>query len=512
VSSFADVVRQAAQRHGDKPLYVTPEGQEFSYAELDRLSDEVAVGLGRRGVREGDVVALLIPSGAAYAVCYAAAAKTGAITAGVNERLSDFERAKCIALADPRIVIGAAAGPSSDLDAVTKGRLVEVTAAGSAEAGGEVPTQELLSELRGGARTSPPEIGEDPERPVAVVFTSGTTGQPKGAVFANRQLDAVSNADGRMAWGGGGRGLSNTSFAHVGYMTKLPQTLRSGGTTYLMKRWTAGDAIELVQRHRITTLGGIPTQMELMLRHDSFDKADLSSVKLVVLGGSSATAALVRETRKRLGVPVLVRYTCTEAGVGTGTDIDDPPEDAEETVGRARPGVEVTVRDDAHRSLPGGETGNVCLRSAAVMSGYFGNEDATTAVFTEDGALRTGDMGFFDERGRLHLTGRSSEMYVRGGYNVFPAEVEDALCDHPLVAHVAVAPRSDPVMGEIGVAVVVARRGDELPDLESLRGHARRRLASYKLPEDLVFVTELPRTAMDKVDRRALVQFVANSR
>jgi acyl-CoA synthetase (AMP-forming)/AMP-acid ligase II len=311
-----------------------------------------------------------------------------------------------------------------------------------------------------------------------------------------------------MAWGGGGRGLSNTSFAHVGYMTKLPQTLRSGTTTYLMKRWTAGDAIELVQRHRITTLGGIPTQMELMLRHESFEKADLSSVALVVLGGAQATSALVRETRKRLGVPVVVRYTCTEAGVGTGTEIDDPPEAAEETVGKARPGVEVSVRDDADRPLAHDEVGHVCLSSAAVMSGYYRNEEATAAAFTADGAVRTGDMGFFDESGRLHLTGRSSEMFVRGGYNVFPAEVEDALCDHPLIAHVAVAPRPDPVMGEIGVAVVVARRGEEPPTLESLRDHAHGRLASYKLPEGLMIVTELPRTAMDKVDRRALVEFV----
>jgi acyl-CoA synthetase (AMP-forming)/AMP-acid ligase II len=130
-------------------------------------------------------------------------------------------------------------------------------------------------------------------------------------------------------------------------------------------------------------------------------------------------------------------------------------------------------------------------------------------VFTADGAVRTGDLGFIDERSRLHLSGRSKEMYVRGGYNVYPLEVENVLADHPGVAHVAVIPRLDAVMGEIGVAVVVARRGGDAPSLEALRQHARGRLASYKLPESVVVVDELPRTAMEKVDRNALGAIVA---
>jgi acyl-CoA synthetase (AMP-forming)/AMP-acid ligase II len=142
------------------------------------------------------------------------------------------------------------------------------------------------------------------------------------------------------------------------------------------------------------------------------------------------------------------------------------------------------------------------------MDGYWRDPEATAAVFTADGAVRTGDLGFIDERGRLHLSGRSKEMYVRGGYNVYPLEVENVLADHPDVAHVAVIPRLDAVMGEIGVAVVVARSGDA-PSLEALRDHARARLAAYKLPEAVVVVDELPRTAMEKVDRKALGAIVA---
>jgi acyl-CoA synthetase (AMP-forming)/AMP-acid ligase II len=143
------------------------------------------------------------------------------------------------------------------------------------------------------------------------------------------------------------------------------------------------------------------------------------------------------------------------------------------------------------------------------MLEYWRDPEATKAVFTADGAVRTGDLGYVDERGRLHLSGRSKEMYVRGGYNVFPLEVESVLADHPGVAHVAVVARPDPVMGEIGVAVVVPRRAGAVPTLEALRAHAKGRLAAHKLPEGILIADELPRTAMEKIDRGALGTLVA---
>ncbi len=506
-SGLAEVVREAGRRHRDHPLYVMPDGAVLSHGGLDVGSDLLAAGLATRGVGEGDVVALLLPSGPAYAICYAALAKIGAVTAGVNERLSPPERSACVAVAAPRLVIGTRAllegGPAAAGEGTGEVVACDVDDAGARD--GDLGALGTLAVGDGKVGALRP----DPERPVAIVFTSGTTGTPKGAVFGGRQLDAISEVDGGRRWGGGGRGLSSTSFSHLGFMTKLPQVLRSGGTSYVTGRWSPADALGMVERHRVTTIGGIPTQVALMLRHDSFSATDVSSVQMVALGGGPSTPTLVREARAGFQAQVVVRYTCTEAGVGVGTAPDDPDEDAEETVGRARAGIELTVRDEHGDPLPEGRVGEVCLASAATMSGYWRDPEATKAAFTADGAVRTGDLGHLDDRARLHLSGRAKEMYVRGGYNVFPLEVETVLEAHPALEHVAVAPRPDAVMGEIGVAVVVLRPGAAAPSLDELRAFGRGRLAAHKLPEAIVLVDELPRTAMEKVDRRALAHLVS---
>ncbi|MDX6285191.1 MAG: hypothetical protein QOG53_676 [Frankiales bacterium] len=463
---LADTAREAALRFGDRTAFVSGERQ-LTYAELDVLSNEVAAGMAARGVRHSDVVALVLPTDLAYPVCYLAAAKLGAISAGINTRLTDAERTNLIGLVEPVLVID------------------------------EGATLDDLR-IRGGA---PPEIADDPEHPVAIVFTSGTTGMPRGAVFGNRQIDAIRAIDHGDSWGHGGASLAGTSLAHLGFMTKFAGSLQSGGTTHLMGRWRPSDALRMTAEHQLTTLSGVPTQLALMLADPLSRELDLSSVRVVIIGGAPATPALVRAARERLNAAVSTRYSCTEAGIGCGTHPSDPPEDAEETVGRPQPGVELAIRD-GDTDVQVGTVGGVLLRSAAVMSGYWRDADATSAALTSDGFVRTGDVGFIDERGRLHLVGRQKEMYVRGGYNVFPVEVEAVLSGAPGVRAIAVVPRPDDVMGEIGVACVVS--DGPAPTLQTLREYAAAHLAAYKLPEDIRLVDALPLTAGDKLDRRAL--------
>jgi acyl-CoA synthetase (AMP-forming)/AMP-acid ligase II len=465
-------VAEAARRFGDRIAYVTEHDWSLSYAAIDHISNEVAAGLAREGVREGDVVALVLPPGAEYVLAYCAAAKLGAITAGVNDRLAAREREAVLNLADPKLTI--------------------------------TDRSSVLNELRvpDGA---PPALADDPDRPVAIIFTSGTTGLPKGALYCNRQLAFITQTDTGGAWDTGGRSFSGTSFAHLGFMTKLPGGLQRGGTTFIMERWRAADALELLAREKMTTVAGVPTQLALMLRQPDFDSFDLSSVRFIIAGGGPVTPGLAEEARRRFGAALATRYSCTEAGIGLGTAFDDPEEDAVVSVGRPHASVELSLIDAEDQQVTEGEVGEVCLRSPAMMSGYWRDPEQTRAAFTADGFVRTGDLGWIDDRGRLRLVGRSKEMYVRGGYNVYPVEVESVLSTHPDVAAIAIVPRNDDVMGEIGVAVVVPRDADRVPTLDELRAFAGEQVAAYKLPEALVTRAELPLTTGEKIDRRALV-------
>lgn len=476
------IVRSAAERFGARAAFVPPTGEPLTYAALHRRSDAVAVGLLEHGVGDGDVVALVGPSNIDYVLGYMAAAKVGAITAGVNPRYTAVERAAVLDVADPAIVIddgGLAALERTD--------------------------------------ATPPPIDEDPDRLVTIVFTSGTTGTPKGAMFGNRELLAIARADvpdfdDDASWGRGGPMLAATAFAHIGSMTKMAWYLRSGMTTHLLPRWRAVDVLDLVSRHHMTSVGGVAPQLALLLREPRFDDYDLSSVRTIVMGGAFSPPALVTEARERFGAAYSIRYSSTESGgVGTGTAFDADDEEALFTVGRPRGDVEIDVRDDTGTSLAAGEIGEVCLRSTSMMRGYWRDPEASTATL-HGGWLHTGDLGWIDERGCLRLGGRAKEMFIRGGYNVYPLEVEAVLAAHPGVADVAVVPRPDLVMGEIGVAVVVPADPASPPSLDELRAFGRDRLASFKLPEAVRMVDALPLTAMQKVDRRTLADDEATPR
>ena len=367
-----------------------------------------------------------------------------------------------------------------------------------ATAGGSLRAGQGMSERALAGLAADP----DEERPVCICFTSGSTGAPKAAWFADRQLRAVAEIDAGGAWSAG-PGISSTQFAHVAFMTKLPWMLACGRTTHLLDRWSAGAALELTARHGMTAVIGVAPQIALMVRHPSSSVLDFSAVRAVVAGGGPSAPELVRLARERFGAPYSIRYSSTESGgVGLGTALDADDE-ACHSVGRPRPGVQAEIRDPDGQPVAPGETGELWLRSPTVMSGYWRDPESTAETLV-DGWLRTGDLATVDPGGLYRLAGRLSDMYIRGGYNVHPAEVEGVLAGHPDVGEVAVVARPDPVMGEIGAAVVVPVPGGRPPTLEDLRAFGSRALARHKLPEALLIVGELPRNPTGKIDRRRL--------
>jgi acyl-CoA synthetase (AMP-forming)/AMP-acid ligase II len=360
-----------------------------------------------------------------------------------------------------------------------------------------------------------------PHDPVAIVWTSGTTGRPKGALFDHANLAAVARGTDVLSHPGDRR-LSPLPFAHVGYMTRAWDEIANAVTTVITPTpWRADDAIRIMADERVTVAQGVPTQWALMLASPELGRADLGALRIAGTGAARMTASMVAEVHRRFGVPVVVRYTSTEASLGTGTTPSSSDDEVATTVGRPVPGVELAIVDDQGRPVPAGEVGRVLLRSAATMRGYWGrgpgrghsvqellDADATAAVLAADGWLRTGDFGRLTSRGNLQLSGRAHERYIRGGYNVYPAEVEEALSSHPAIARVAVVGVPDDVLGEVGVAVVVAE-GGVAPELSALRQYCAGLLSDYKAPDALVVVDELPLTPMMKVDPARLAVLAA---
>jgi acyl-CoA synthetase (AMP-forming)/AMP-acid ligase II len=471
--SFAnvrDLLDAAAATHRDREAYVEP-GARITFADWIGRARGVARQFAELGVGKGDVVLLWLPSGIDYATCYAAAAMMGAITAGLNPRLGRREIASILDQTNPALI-------------VADDRLGPLPP----NAARLLPREALVT-----AEADPPVVELTRRDPVALIFTSGTTGTPKGAVFDSDRLAAGAAASGIMS-APYDRRLTSTPFAHAGYMFKLWDQLVWGSALVVPPTpWSAPGMFDVLRDEGITVAGAVPTQWAKLLEVDGVSRKALPHLRIGIAATAPAPPELVRRVAERIGVPLVVRYAMTESPTICGTKPGDSIDVQFRTVGRPAAGMEVRVGSD----------GGVEVSGPCVMRGYWRNPELTAEVLV-DGWLRTGDIGVLGDDGNLTLVGRRGDMYIRGGYNVHPGEVERVLAGHPGVKQAAVVGRSAPVIGEIGVAVVVPVDPAAPPALAELRSHVAADLADYKSPDELLIVDELPLTAMLKPDRSAL--------
>jgi acyl-CoA synthetase (AMP-forming)/AMP-acid ligase II len=486
VRETVSLLRRTVSEHPDVDAFVESDGTRISYSEWDAAADGVAAGLADRGVSAGDVVCLLLPSSIRYMVAYQASMRLGAVTTGINMRLGVTEISAILHSARPRAVIVDGSGTGLPAGAVVPD-------------GTAVVPWPALQEWWSSA---PPELPVlRPDDICVLCWTGGTTGRPKGVMFDHDNLRAVAAAAGVLS-GPLDRRLSPLSFAHVGTMTRAWDEISRAMTTVLTPpHWSAGEALRLIEAERITVAQGVPTQWELMLRHPDFPATDMSSLRLAATGGSRVPVDLIRRIRGALGVPFVNRYASTEAAIITGTIPGDPENVIVETVGRPAHGVQLRITGDDGGAAPAGAVGRVQVRSPAVMRGYWNDPEATGAAIDASGWLTVGDLGRLDAAGNLSLVGRIGEMFTRGGYNIYPIEVERVLAAHPAVRQVSVVARPDSVLGEASVAFVVL---DAPAEAEELRTWVGERLADYKTPDEVVPVDALPVTSVGKVDRREL--------
>jgi malonyl-CoA/methylmalonyl-CoA synthetase len=461
----------------------------LSYRDLDRMSARMARALHRLGARPGDRICVQVEKSPEALALYLACLRGGFVLQPLNPAYTDEEVAFFVHDARPRVIICDPARKEglSPLAAEAQARLVTLR--------GDWRGTFFMLQMVQPENFPPHACG--PETPAALLYTSGTTGRPKGAVLSHGNLRA--NAESLLrAWAFSPSDVLIHALpiyhAH-GLFVALNVPLMAGARLLWHPRFDAEAVMKDLPA--ATVFMGVPTFYARLLRLPARRlKAAAAGMRLFISGSAPLSPALHAAFREATGHEIVERYGLTETGMNTSLPLKGPRKPG--SVGPALPGVELRITDEQTGTpLPTGETGMVEVRGPHVFSGYWQNEEATAAAFRGDGWFITGDLGRLDEDGFLWLMGRARDLVITGGLNVYPAEVEAILDAQPGVAESAIIGLPDPEWGEIVTAVIVPE--DTPPDPEELKAALRRRLAAYKVPRRFVFVEELPRNAMGKV-------------
>jgi fatty-acyl-CoA synthase len=472
---LADRARTTPQRVAIRFL-----GQDLTYAELDSRATRLAAGLAARGLRRGDRLATLTTTSPDHVATFFACARLGVALQPISWRLASAEVAYQLEDAEPSLLLA-----SDDYAELARkaGTKVEIARIGD-------PTLEADGEVEDVARD---------DDPLLLVYTSGTTGKPKGALLShancfwtNLSFDRTTSLrDGDVV-------LQVLPQFHVGGWNVQPLLAWwKGATVVLEPAFDAARALDLIAEHGVTTMMGVPATYLFLAQEPGFAVADLSSLRLAVVGGAPMPEALL-ETWIARGIEIVQGYGLTEAAPNV---LCLPPEEATRKLGFAGkpyPHVDVALRDaDTGALVEGTGTGELVVRGPNVFAGYWRNAEATEAAFA-DGWLLTGDVAERDAEGFYRIAGRIKDMVISGGENVYPAEIEDVLHAHPAVLEAAVVGVPDERWGEACAAFVVLREGSNV-GTEELQRLCRDRLARFKVPKTFAFVDALPRSSMGKV-------------
>lgn len=482
-------------------------GARYSYAALAERVHSLAAGLRSAGVRPGDRVATLAPPHSEAWIAFLASVAIGAVWVGLNPRYTIDELRYLVGHARPALILARSAIGDRDFLPDLQQLQAEFPSACGIYLldGARIPFPGSDMLFRFGAHPNGPAT--DPAEPCLLVYTSGTTGKPKGALLRQSGLIACSRVQAHHYGMVDGRTLNPLPINHVGSICDTATTiLVQGGAQIFVDDFDPARLLPAFESERITVWGGVPTMFQILMAHPAFDPARLAHVRRVLWSGAPMPRA-VAERLAGLGLPMHNFYGMTETtGSICFTAPDADLDELLDTVGHAEASYDVRIADSERGTIcDEGEIGEIQTRSPGVLHSYLDAPDATRAAFTEDGWFRTGDLALRDAKGRVHLRGRSKEMYKSGGYNVYPLEIEAVLESHPQVATAVVVSRPDPVFYEVGHAFVVPAPGPVIT-AGALMSHARKHLANYKVPKSFTVTDQLPMLPVGKVDRTALRQ------
>jgi fatty-acyl-CoA synthase len=506
VMNLAHIVTQNARRFGDRPGFIWAD-RTWTWKEIEAEVNALAAGLAARGITKGDRILVHSKNSAEMFWSMFATFRVGAVWVPTNFRLMADEVADLAETAGARAFLCHCDFPEHAATVRARNPQIEFVWRIGEGTLGETSLSEVIA-ANAGAKVADTAVEHDD--PCWFFFTSGTTGRSKASVLTHGQMAFVLTnhlCDLMPGTTEDDASLVVAPLSHGAGVHQLTQVFRGVPTILLpTERFDIDEAYRLIEKHRVTNLFTVPTILKMLVEHPAIDKHDHSSLRYIIYAG----APMYREDQKaalaKLG-KVLVQYFGLGEVTGNITvlppalhDPEDGPHARIGTCGFERTGMQVSIQDDNGRELAPFETGEICAIGPAVFAGYYDNPEANAKAF-RDGWFRTGDLGHMDEEGFVYITGRASDMYISGGSNIYPREVEEKVLTHPAIGEVAIVGVPDPVWGEVGIAVCVAREGMTVSEAE-IAEYLAAKVPRYKMPKRFFFWDALPKSGYGKVPKR----------
>ena len=496
--SLTRLARESLDRYGEY-VALAFEGHRYTNLEQDRAAGRLANALRRLGVCPGDRVMVMLPNCPEVTQSYAAILKCGGVIVPVIFLLGDREVAHILADSEARIVITSA-------DMLWKveaqiGVLPSLRHVLLVDGGGDGKTRSLGAEAAQ-EEESFATVERRSDDLAVILYTSGTTGVPKGVALSHDNLESNARAAAalheleREDWA-----VSVLPLSHSYGLTVMNAGHILGSRAALLRWFNPEEVLRTIQQFRAVSMSAVPTMLLYLLNFPDAERFDTGSMRVWGSGAAPLPAEIVEPFERKFGGRILEGYGLTEASPVVSAHRLSGPRKID-SVGQAIPGVEVSIQDDGDRPLPVGEMGEVCVRGRNVMAGYYRNPEETART-VRAGWLHTGDMGRLDEDGFLFIVERKKDLIIRGGFNIYPREVEETLYGHPKIAEAAVVGMKDPLMGEDVLAFVVLRSGEQATEAE-IAAFCESRLARFKCPKQVRFLDALPKSPIGKILRKEL--------
>ncbi|WP_127783160.1 long-chain fatty acid--CoA ligase [Rhodococcus sp. X156] len=492
MTNIAENLARSVQRDPSHPA-VKLDDLVLDYAALDGATAHLAGLLKAKGLKPGDAVGVSLPNVPHFPIVYYGVLRAGGVVVPLNPLLKQREVAYHLADSGAKWLFA-----WQDF--------AEAGEKGAADANAEciVVTVEGFTALVGAAEPAPEVVERADEDTAVILYTSGTTGKPKGAELTHHNLNSNSelSASTLLNLGPDDVMLGALPLFHAfGQTCALNTVIRAGATLTLIPRFDATKALEVLQRDKVTAFAGVPTMYAAMLHHPEGDSYDLSNLRVCVSGGSAMPVEVMRGFEEKFGCTVLEGYGLSETSPVATFNLPDRERKAG-SIGVAVKGVEVTLLDEDGNEVGKDEVGEICIRGENIMKGYWNNPEATAAAIV-DGWFHSGDLARVDDEGYYYIVDRKKDLIIRGGFNVYPREVEEVLYEHPAVAEAAVIGMPHDDLGEEICAVVALKAGAEATP-EELIAHVKPLVAAYKYPRKVLIVDELPKGATGKILKREI--------